>query len=157
VSNILERAKSYGHVIIITNAQTGWVEISCQKFMPKVYPMLSSIRILSARSQFENLHPSDPTSWKIAAFSQELQRFYADKHPETCKNVVSIGDSSYERFALHHVSNAIGPSMKAKSVKFVEKPTVEQLTSQLELVSACFDQIATYNSSLDLLLTVTLS
>ena len=45
---------------------------------------------------------------------------------------------------------------RTKSIKFVERPTVEQLKRQVDLVSSCFDEIFRHNGSLDLMLTIQL-
>merc|ERR1712216_599792 len=35
---ILRRARRFGHAMIVTNAEKGWVELTCSKFMPEVVP-----------------------------------------------------------------------------------------------------------------------
>merc|ERR1719160_1844633 len=54
VIKTLRRAKKLGQVIIITNGEKGWVELSCSKFLPGVLPLLEGIKILSARSTYEH-------------------------------------------------------------------------------------------------------
>lgn len=46
---------------------------------------------------------------------------------------------------------------RTKSVKFAERPSVEQLRRQVELVSNCFHYIHTHDGDLDLQLTVTVN
>lgn len=65
---MLELAITYGKVYIITNAADGWVEFSCRKFMPSVFPILAKIIIISARSRYESKFPGDVPQWKINAF-----------------------------------------------------------------------------------------
>jgi len=65
VCSLLARGMAHGNVIIITNAETGWVELSCKKFMPRVLPFLEKLRVLSARSAFEALYPESPSDWKV--------------------------------------------------------------------------------------------
>ena len=65
VISLINRAQQLGSVIIITNAETGWVELSCKKFMPRVAPLLTNIKILSARSTYEALFPDSPSDWKV--------------------------------------------------------------------------------------------
>ena len=62
---LIHRAGQCGSVVIITNAETGWVEMSCKKFMPRVFPLLGGMRILSARSAFEGRFPDSPSDWKV--------------------------------------------------------------------------------------------
>lgn len=64
---LLERALRCGLVVIITNAETGWVELSCRRFLPRCLPLVSSIRVVSARSTFEALHPDSPSDWKVSS------------------------------------------------------------------------------------------
>jgi hypothetical protein len=62
---LLERALEFGHVTIITNAETGWVELSARKFMPGVLGVLQRVHVMSARSSFERLSPDNPGDWKV--------------------------------------------------------------------------------------------
>lgn len=50
----------------------------------------------------------------------------------------------------------MGPYARVKSIKFVERPTVEQLKRQVDLVTNCFEEITRHNGSLDLMLTIQL-
>lgn len=50
----------------------------------------------------------------------------------------------------------MGSHTRTKSIKFVERPTLEQLKRQVDLVTSCFEEIARHNGSLDLMLTIQL-
>lgn len=153
---LLARAAAHGTCIIITNAETGWVELSCRKFMPRVAPCLAGIRVLSARSTFEALCPDSPSEWKVHAFDQELNAAYRGKRPDHKRNIISFGDSIHERAAIHKVTAGMGAGTRTKSIKFVERPTLEQLKRQVDLVTNCFEEIARHNGCLDLMLTIQL-
>lgn len=173
VVSLLKLALSYGHVNIVTNAEVGWVELSAQKFMPAVLPLLSRVTVLSARSTFEPAHPEAPLKWKYYAFHERLRAVFGERCMESRaateaelpalssvvadlhRNIVSFGDSHVEREAIRAVTRGV-PGWRCKSVKFAERPTVEQLRRQLELVTNCFHYIATHTADLDLQLTVTL-
>jgi len=168
---LLTLALSYGTVNVVTNAEVGWVELSAQKFMPSVLPLLSKITVLSARSTFEPAYPEAPLKWKYYAFHDRLRSAFGDscmdsraaeadiamQHiaHEMKRNIVSFGDSHVEREAIRAVTRGV-LGWRCKSVKFAERPTVEQLRRQLELVTNCFHYIATHPADLDLQLTVTL-
>lgn len=62
---LLKRAQLFGKVMIITNAETGWVELSAKRFMPEVVPYLADLDVFSARSHFEALAPDSPSEWKV--------------------------------------------------------------------------------------------
>lgn len=148
VINVLETAFKHGEVHIVTNGETGWVELSCQKFLPKVVPYLKRCRVLSARSTFEGMYPNSPVQWKYEAFQERLAPHYATNN-NVLKNVLSFGDSHAEREAIRAVTKSL-PNTRCKSIKFAERPTVEQLERQLELVVNCFDYIYSHEEDLDL-------
>jgi hypothetical protein len=168
VCNLITLALQYGTVNIVTNAETGWVQLSAQKFMPLVVPMLSKVNVISARSTYEPQHPEQPLKWKYYAFHERLSTMFGSSSSgpytsswsssgvEVTKNVVSFGDSHVEREAIRAVTRGVA-GCRTKSVKFAERPTPEQLRRQLELVSNCFHYIHNHDADLDLQLTVTLN
>jgi hypothetical protein len=48
-------------VIIVTNAEEGWVEHSCGRYLPKLLQLLSGIRIVSARTAYGTIFPNSPS------------------------------------------------------------------------------------------------
>lgn len=152
---LLRRAKTHGHVCIITNAETGWVEMSAKRFMPGVLPHLEDVHVLSARSTYEPRFPDSPSDWKLHAFFQKICDAYGAFPADIRKNVLSFGDSIHERHAIHKVMTRV-TNANTKSIKFVERPTLEQLKRQVDLISSCFDDIATHKGDLDLMLTIQL-
>ena len=159
---LLTQACNHGPVVIITNAETGWVELSAKRFLPAVVPLLSRLRIVSARSDFEAQFPNSPQQWKLAAFHQEIEhqcvasgkagRATADSPV----SVTSLGDSVHEREALHGACELVANCL-TKSVKFVEHPNVEQLKRELDLVRESFDHILHHSGCLDLMLSVSMN
>jgi hypothetical protein len=69
---LLRRALTFGKVMIITNAETGWVELSAKRFMPEVLPLLPELDVFSARSNFESLSPDSPSDWKVCSPASSL-------------------------------------------------------------------------------------
>jgi len=154
VLSVITLAMQYGHVHIITNAETGWVQLSAQKFIPGVVPLLSKVTVLSARSTYESLYPDSPLKWKFYAFQEKISSVFAESKAH--KNIISFGDSHVEREAVRAVTRGL-PNTKTKSVKFAERPSMEQLRRQLELVTNCFQYIFNHDGDLDLQLTVTVN
>jgi len=152
VCSVLQMAIGYGDVHIVTNAETGWVQLSAQKFIPGVVPMLNKVKVLSARSTYESMFPDSPLKWKFYAFQEKLASLFADQNCE--KNIISFGDSHVEREAVRAVTRG-SPMTLTKSVKFAERPSMEQLRRQIELVTNCFSYIHNHQGDLDLQLTVT--
>ena len=129
-------------VMIITNSEHGWVTMSAEKFIPGVLPLLKRCTIVSARSLYEPLYPDDPLKWKLTAFGKI-----------TAVHVISFGDSQFERTALFALKK---DGLLTKSIKFVEKPSIEQLSNQIKFVNNVFDYIFTHKDELDLMLTITM-
>lgn len=156
----LQAAKALGEVILVTNAERGWVELSCQKFMPDLCESLQDVRILSARSAYERQGVANPSDWKYLAFQHELTRFCEEQPAASGQadavmaatrrwNVISIGDSPFEREALIRVT-AHMPDSCVKAVKLMAKPEVQQLIQQNELISGCFRDLVNHEGNLDL-------
>jgi hypothetical protein len=155
IVSVLQQALKYGQVHIVTNAETGWVQLSAQKFIPGVLPILQQISILSARSTYESRYPDSPLKWKFYAFQDKLMNVF-NENTKKMKNILSFGDSHVEREAVRAVTRGF-PNTRCKSVKFAERPTLEQLRRQLELVTNCFQYIHNHDGDLDLQLTVTIN
>jgi len=152
VTAVLTLALKYGEVHVVTNAETGWVQLSAQKFLPSVVPLLSQVTVISARSTYEEMYPEAPLRWKFCAFQDRLQAVAGRRSQ---RNVISFGDSHVEREAVRAVTRGL-PNTKTKSVKFAERPSMEQLRRQIELVIGCFEYIYSHESDLDLMLTISL-
>jgi hypothetical protein len=145
----LNTAKRHGKVVLVTNAERGWIELSCQKFMPSLYSVLEDVKILSARSTYEQPGVQSPFEWKYFAFQSEIHSFFELFSMEQRKNIISFGDSAHEREALIRVTENMS-SCCTKSLKFVERPEIEQLMKEHELMSGCFKHIVNHVGNLDL-------
>lgn len=153
VRRILQRAKRYGIAIIVTNAEKGWVELTCQKFLPSICPLLEGTKVVSARSSFPHLlQPQSPSLWKCLVFQKEVAAMEEMKthfsEAGCCSNVVSIGDSKFERAAVFEATQ--GLKCWTKSLKLMERPSLEQLVKQQDLLCACLRPFVEFEGSLDL-------
>mmetsp|Transcript_594 Transcript_594/g.1449 ORF Transcript_594/g.1449 Transcript_594/m.1449 type:complete len:284 (-) Transcript_594:356-1207(-) len=148
----LRVAKRHGHVILITNAERGWIELSCRKFMPELWPCIEGLKILSARAAYEKAGVvTSPFVWKILAFQNEIEGLCQTLAPDRRLHVISFGDSAHERRALMQATEDMANCCR-KSIKFIEQPDVAQLRKQHELVYSCFRHIAAHDGNLDLCL-----
>mmetsp|Transcript_45812 Transcript_45812/g.109085 ORF Transcript_45812/g.109085 Transcript_45812/m.109085 type:complete len:264 (+) Transcript_45812:98-889(+) len=146
----LETATRYGEVIVITNAEAGWVEVSSEKFMPALNALLKGVRVVSARSTYEPQGVTSASEWKFRAFLDEIRRFFEAGVTGQCKaNVISIGDSPHEREALIRATDCL-PNSCIKALKFARHPGVDELLKQHQLVGGCFEEIAEAMQNLDI-------
>merc|ERR1712039_378994 len=98
VENTLLAAVRLGSVVIVTNAVSGWVEQSCETFMPSLSALISSFAIISARSRYEQHGIFAPSVWKCRAISDQVMDFSASHLGEQL-SVISLGDAVYEQEA----------------------------------------------------------
>jgi hypothetical protein len=150
----LRIAKQFGTVVLVTNAERGWIELSCHKFMPTLLPSLEGVKVLSARTTYENQDCPSPLDWKVRAFESEISRIYGSESLNDIdmrKNVLSLGDSIHEREALLRCTAPL-PNCRSKSLKFAERPDISQMLKQHSLVSSCFNRIVHHDGNLDLLI-----
>jgi len=157
VSRTLQHAKCLGTVIIVTNADKGWVELCCAKFFPEVLPLLEGIKVKYSRTAFENGScPDNPALWKYPSFRQEIAAFSQMTPHDTSaghrKHMISLGDSMQERSALMEATS--GLDCWTKSLKFMVRPSLEQFLKQHELLYTRLRPFACFEGNLDLRLKV---
>jgi len=152
VEKSLLEASEHGQVVILTNAETGWIELTSQKFLPRLSELLVTFPLVSARSTYEPLGITSPFQWKLKAFESVIEDHYASlaaKNMSCIRNVLSFGDSVHERDAAHQVCSKLSRTL-CKSIKFMERPDVTQLIKQHSLIRECLDQIVGHEGTLDL-------
>mmetsp|Transcript_60138 Transcript_60138/g.162117 ORF Transcript_60138/g.162117 Transcript_60138/m.162117 type:complete len:532 (+) Transcript_60138:116-1711(+) len=121
---ILQESHMAGQVVLVTLAVKGWVEQACRLFYPKVGELLRqlNIRVVSARQDPCSKGKADVSKglvrakcrseeeyWgllKGRAISKEIEQFYSQYEGQSWKNVISIGDSQFERYGLLAASTA---------------------------------------------------
>jgi hypothetical protein len=131
-------------VILLTNAGGGWVEQSGKRFMPRVTKRLKElgIQILSAQAEYGELYPGEPAEWKKAAFTKNLEGRLI--------NLISIGDSIFERFAAQHAASIDDTQIEhVKTVKFIDSPTLAELCTELQVLQGSMAGICELKSSAD--------
>ena len=137
VLRALTLALNFGDVYIITNATKGWVEFSAQKYYPSCVGILDKIKIISARSNFEEQFPDNSKMWKKCAFL-EMGNSYSKNF---VTNIICLGDSDNEMEAANLLSTKFQGDVYLKTVKFREEPKPEQIIKQLNLVVDKFEYI----------------
>jgi len=147
VSSTLHIAMGLGKVVIITNAEQGWIEESCTKFTPSLASLLRAIDMVSARSSFGQ-YTKVASEWKRMAFAHEVDLFYGSGHAGQQRNILSVGDSLHEQRALKSVSKC-APHCSGKSIKLFDVPSIGQLMEQHELLAGCLQDMVEYDGPLD--------
>lgn len=143
IIHILSEAQKYGEVIIVTNADDWWIQLSAQKFIPEIIPILNTVKIYSARHMYETVYPDDYYMWKY----QTIKTIVKSKNG--INNIVSFGDSLAERDSVINIGKE-SLECFSKSVKFLDKSSLNQLHKQLESMIDNIKYIVEYKGNLDL-------
>jgi len=132
-----------GTVIIVTNSVPGWVDQSCQLFMPRLSDLMRRFTIVARPMRA-------PLTFKTSAFQREFRTF---------RNLISVGDGNAERTASLRLQMSPelvpgGASKEAmrpiKSVKLLELPTCQQVYAQHEMLQQRIADIVGFRGHLDL-------
>jgi hypothetical protein len=129
IIKILNLSINKGNVYIITNSSMSWFIHSSEKFFPNLSSILDKIKIISARDEYENIYPRDSKIWKQKAFNN-LENEIDNKLPT---NMICFGDSLNELEAGKNFASHLRDSF-VKTIKFKEKPEIEDIIKQLNLI-----------------------
>eukprot|EP00928_Gymnodinium_smaydae_P087899 TRINITY_DN72086_c0_g1_i1.p1 TRINITY_DN72086_c0_g1~~TRINITY_DN72086_c0_g1_i1.p1 ORF type:complete len:406 (-),score=84.99 TRINITY_DN72086_c0_g1_i1:18-1103(-) len=109
VEELLFRAHGCGRVVIVTLSREGWVKASCERFIPGLEETIQAlgIKIIYAglgheeeNARFEE--SKENRTWHFAklkadAIWDEASELYSQYEGQSWKNILSIGDSNFER------------------------------------------------------------
>lgn len=162
VETFLIACLQIGTCYIVTNGQRGWVERSCERFLPNVVPLLKRMTIISARSNFEKMYPDRPIEWKIAVYRDLLAKhasmpkapfeprgIFLRQQKREPQQVIALGDSQVDRCAIQYVARRT-PNTQLKSIKLLDHPSMTQLQKQLNLLGVYLVQLSCHDETLDL-------
>merc|ERR1719215_333746 len=108
---------------------------------------------MNSRLAMQQADEMAPRRWKEVAFKQELDGFYNQYAHQSWKNVISIGDSIFERDAVRRVV-LNRPSAKrkcrTKTAKLLDEPTIEELIAQVRVIHDALGLMVQYDGNLDI-------
>jgi hypothetical protein len=160
ITAFLEKAAALGSVSIITLATSPWVSLSIQNFMPNLEPIIEKLRIpiiyakeelmLADNTNAENFN----TTLKRRAMTKAAKRFYSQYKNQSWKNIISVGDSNYERDALIEVvsNKKQGENRKCrvKTLKLADCPDIEQVNAQLDVLKSWIPSMVAHDNNFDI-------
>jgi len=170
---LLNLADKLGKVTLVTLARPPWVTDSCRNFYPGMDNLLAELKVKIVYAQDGaivdhaalRMMPDEEVElfWgklKGQAIAKELKSFYSRYEGQSWKNVISIGDSNFERLGTLSATEAYmrergilpakaerGPNhltgeaevgghlfkVRTKTFKMVDQPTIEELTVEVDL------------------------
>lgn len=172
VTELFRIASALGHVVIVTMAFPEWIKESINRLMPSLAGVLNEleIEIISVRSGLSKSARAaafgecrNPTQFvKTRAMKRVVRRFYRRRGErntsKSWKNIVGVGDSPAERFALqdvvfNHVQcdrKGRTKDCRCKTVRLLDSPSLEQLTTELQVLVHWLPTMVHHDGDLDL-------
>lgn len=141
--SFLDQVIEYGKVFIVTNAGSRWIK-KTSKYVPKTREKLKSISVISARDKYKKKYKI--INWKKYVFRQIIR-----KQRSFMMNILSIGDSKYEQYALLSLLNINHPNRikYLKSLRMLEDPTYTELINQIEDISQNIEEFVFDKNHID--------
>lgn len=148
VTNYVRNLKKNGKVIIITNASIQWIQMT-SVLLPQLSQIIQNdVEIISARDQYSQMY-TDIFEWKKQAFLKTFTTIYNSTQN---LHIYSIGDAQYERIALINLNAMYKDhnNIVFKNIKLIDKPSVEQMMDQFNVLNDSMNSIINYKLHLDL-------
>jgi len=187
---LIEAAAKRGKVVLVTLARNPWVRDSCNHFFPKVGELINKLKLPIVYAQDGPQVEYDKSAmtsnadiekhWSMVkgkAITGELQKFYSQYEGQSWKNVISIGDSDFERLGTMAatrgymeeaglIDNKKGGmnelqrqrtmlvkgkiyKVRTKTFKMLDQPTVEELTVELAMLQKWLPLLIKLDNSCD--------
>jgi len=155
---------------IVTNAKCPWVTNCIDRLAPELKPLFDKETgrisvIYAAESLRTRRFPAGAaqglsqesmvqflTTAKYDAMKDEAASFYSKYPGQLWKNIVSVGDSLYERNAVHelHGIAPAGETLRTKAVLVPSTPSLSQIILGLELARVMLPAWVYYDGDIDL-------
>eukprot|EP00930_Biecheleria_cincta_P101547 TRINITY_DN93196_c0_g1_i1.p1 TRINITY_DN93196_c0_g1~~TRINITY_DN93196_c0_g1_i1.p1 ORF type:complete len:344 (-),score=52.03 TRINITY_DN93196_c0_g1_i1:321-1283(-) len=110
----------------------------------------------SGQNKLTSSQPKDemaPQRWKEIAFEQEITGFYSRYDRQSWKNVISIGDSIFERDAVRRVvvnRPTAKKKCRTKTAKLLDEPEIDELVAQVRVIHDALALMVQYDGNLDI-------
>lgn len=176
---LLKQADRFGKVVLLTLARAPWVSESCKNFYASVGRLITQLKVPIIYAQEgiqvdyskQNMSSDEEierfwSSVKGKAIARECNKFYSQYEGQSWKNVISIGDSDFERLgtqnAMENYMRETGIDsdglvdvnghlykVRTKTFKMLDEPTVEELTVEVDMLKAWLPLMVKLDSSFD--------
>lgn len=107
----------------------------------------------NARLAMQQVDAMAPQRWKELAFEQEITGFYSRYSHQSWKNVISIGDSIFERDAVRRVvlnRPSAKKKCRTKTAKLLDEPEIDELISEVRVIHDALGLMVQYDGNLDI-------
>jgi len=120
---------------------------------PGLYTSAGQNKLNPSETIAAQQNQSAPQKWKELAFEQELATFYSRYEHQSWKNVISIGDSVFERDAVNRVvvnRPSIQKKCRTKTTKLLDEPAIDELIAEVRVVHDVLGLMVQYDGNLEI-------
>eukprot|EP00746_Dinoflagellata_sp_MGD_P121514 gnl/MRDRNA2_/MRDRNA2_56660_c0_seq1.p1 gnl/MRDRNA2_/MRDRNA2_56660_c0~~gnl/MRDRNA2_/MRDRNA2_56660_c0_seq1.p1 ORF type:complete len:564 (-),score=114.87 gnl/MRDRNA2_/MRDRNA2_56660_c0_seq1:32-1591(-) len=191
LEGFFNEAVPVSNIAIVTLAKRPWVEQSAKNFLPRLWKIVednnfpviyaqegieTGMQKEYAKDEFKSEEQVENfwTRVKSKAIIKEVERYNQSYGGQSWKNVISFGDSDFERYGTIAATNGYmkerlgeekitkdGSTMegvneeghrfkvRTKTVKMLDEPTVEELTAQIVLLKKWVQAIVARDDGFD--------
>lgn len=181
VIKLIKQASGLGKVILVTLARSPWVTQSCRNFFPKCGALIEEMKVPVVYAQtgiqvdYDKMQMKSNEEierfWsgiKGKAIASEVKQFYSQYEGQSWKNIISIGDSDFERLGTQAAtadyvrrtgmsSESVGEqevdghvfNVRTKTFKLVDQPTIEELTVEVTMLQKWLGFMVNLDGSFD--------
>jgi len=110
-------------------------------------------KLMRQDEQLRGCEQLQPQLWKELAFEQEIAGFYSRYAHQSWKNVISIGDSIFERDAVRRVvlnRPTHEKRCRTKTAKLLDEPAIDELIAQVRVIHESLSMMVQYDGNLDI-------
>jgi len=163
VGQVLSAARSMAQVYIVTLGKRPWVEDSSRRFLPGL-DMPSLLKRLGIHIYYAREHVNQNDRW-AASLEDGVDVYMIAKRNGMKKcvkkalkksglkkvNAIAIGDSTAEIEAIQEVMwDDDADENRCKTVKFLSEPTLEALSSELQVLQSWISLLLAYDKDVDI-------
>lgn len=181
VVELLRSANKLGKLVLVTLARSPWVFESSKNFFPAVGELIKELNVPVVYAQegiqvdYDKQEMSSDEEiekfWagvKGKAIARECRDFYSQYEGQSWKNVISIGDSDFERLGTQSATedymkeiglqgnssqvvdvNGHMYKVRTKTFKMVDQPTIEELTVEVDMLKTWLPLMVKLDSGFD--------
>lgn len=149
---LVELCSLYGSLVLLTNAESRWLRLSTSSYMPRLHKQLAQCSRTVYGREFSATCPDDPGKWKELAFRSELRSLRKELRDDQSIQLVSIGDSTFERQAAKDAGAAFEEfgQVEVKTIKMMDLPNFSLLKRQLEVLCLALAPILDQRGPMDI-------
>jgi len=179
VQELMRLACSMGKVILVTLARSPWVHLSCENFFPRIGTLIKDLNVPVIYAQegeqvdykkMEMMENEEIEQYwsgvKGKAIASQVKKFYSQYEGQSWKNIISIGDSDFERLGTQAAckdylerTGLAGDQetevdghvykVRTKTFKMVDQPTVEELAVEVAMLHKWLPLMVNLDSGFD--------